>query len=86
MSEWNDLAHWMYGDVRSDRGFWYAHPLHEIRGLTEEQLYWVPNEGCLCMLWHVGHIAHRERLHYGPLSGSQGIDPAQTQGGYTDAL
>jgi len=20
MSEWNDLAHWMYGDVKSDRG------------------------------------------------------------------
>jgi hypothetical protein len=72
MSEWNDLAHWMYADVRSDRGFWYAHPLHEVSGLSEEQLYWVPDENCLCMLWHVGHIAHRERLHIGRFL--QGLD------------
>ena len=31
----------------------------------EEQLFWVPDEKCLCMLWHVGHIAHRERTHIG---------------------
>ncbi len=53
MSEWNDLAHWMYGDVKMDRGFWYSHPLHEINGLTEEQLFWVPDERNLCMLWRV---------------------------------
>lgn len=65
MSEWNDLAHWMYGDVKTDRGFWYSHPLYVVDGLSEEQLFWVPDENCLCMLWHVGHIAHRERLHIG---------------------
>jgi hypothetical protein len=65
MSEWNDLAHWLYGDVKMDRGFWYSHPLYEINGLTEDQLFWVPDERNLCMLWHVGHIAHRERTHIG---------------------
>ena len=65
MSEWNDLAHWLYGDVKMDRGFWYSHPLCEINGLTEDQLFWVPDERNLCMLWHVGHIAHRERTHIG---------------------
>ena len=55
----------MYGDVRTDRGFWYSHPLREIGGLNEEQLLWVPDKKCLCMLWHVGHIAHRERTHIG---------------------
>ena len=48
-----------------DRGFWYSHPLHEINGLTKDQLFWVPDERNLCMLWHVGHIAHRERIHIG---------------------
>jgi hypothetical protein len=65
MSEWNDLAHWLYGDVKMDRGFWYSHPLYEINGLTEDQLFWVPDERNLCMLWHVGHIAHCERTHIG---------------------
>ncbi len=65
MSEWNDLAHWMYGDAQMGRGFWYSHPLHEVNGLTEDQLFWVPDERNLCMLWHVGHIAHRERTHIG---------------------
>lgn len=65
MSDWQDLAQFMYGDVRFDRGFWYSHPLWEINGLTEEQLYWTPGPNALCMLWHVGHIAHRERTHVG---------------------
>ena len=65
MSEWKDLARFMYGDVLKDRGFWYAHPLWEIQGLSEEQLFWVPDAHCLCMLWQVGHIAHRERSHIG---------------------
>ena len=65
MSDWQELAQFMYGDVRFDRGFWYSHPLWEINGLTEDQLYWTPDVGSLCMLWHVGHIAHRERTHVG---------------------
>lgn len=65
MSAWNDLAHWLYGDARSDRGFWYAHPLGEIDGLSHEQLFWTPDAKNLCTLWHVGHIAHRERTHIG---------------------
>lgn len=60
MSAWNDLAHFLYG-----RGFWYADPLDEVKGLTEEQLVWTPDPNALCALWHVGHIAHRERLHIG---------------------
>jgi hypothetical protein len=65
MSDWHDLAQFMYGDVRYDKGFWYSHPLWEISGLSEEQLYWTPHPDSLCMLWHVGHIAHRERTHVG---------------------
>ena len=60
MSEWNDLVQWLYGDVRTGRGFWYSHSLHSIGELSDEQLFWVPDETSLCMLWHVGHIAHRE--------------------------
>jgi hypothetical protein len=60
MSEWKEVAHWLYG-----RGFWYANPPREIEGLTEEQLFWVPDPKSLCILWHVGHIAHRERIHIG---------------------
>lgn len=60
MSKWRGLAHFMYG-----RGFWYADPLKEIEGLTEEQLYSVPDPNSFCILWHVGHIGHRERLHVG---------------------
>ena len=58
MSEWHELAHFMYN-------MWYADPIREIRGLTEEQLFWVPDEYNMCILWHVGHIAHRERFHIG---------------------
>ncbi len=65
MSEWKELALWMFGDVRTREGFWYSHQLHEIDGLTEDQLFWVPQATGLCILWHVGHIAHRERLHIG---------------------
>lgn len=60
MSEWNELAHFLYG-----RGFWYATPEREIDGLTEEQLFWVPGSNNLPILWHAGHIAHRERFHIG---------------------
>jgi hypothetical protein len=60
-----DLALWMYGDVRTGDGFWYSHEIGETAGLTEEQLYWVPHQNGLCILWHVGHIAHREQVHFG---------------------
>jgi len=60
-----DLALWMYGDVRKGNGFWYSHEIGEIAGLTEEQLFWVPDPNSLCILWHVGHIAHREKTHIG---------------------
>lgn len=60
MSEWHKLAHFLYG-----HGFWYADPLREIRGLTEEELFWVPDRNSFPILWHVGHIAHRERFHIG---------------------
>ena len=65
MSDWKDLALWMFGDVRKRDGFWYSHQLLEIDGLTEDQLFWVPEPNGLCILWHVGHVAHRERLHIG---------------------
>jgi len=67
MSYWNDLVQWLYADVRGGDSFWYAQPLREIRGLDEDQLFWTPNETSLCMLWHVGHIAHREKLHIAKL-------------------
>ena len=60
MGKWNELAHFLYGPE-----FWYANPLQEIHELTEEQLFWVPDPKSLCALWHVGHVAHRERLHIG---------------------
>ncbi len=60
MPEWKELAHFLYGD-----GFWYADPLKEIEGLTNEQLYWIPDENSLPIIWQVGHIAHRERTHVG---------------------
>lgn len=74
MSKWNDIAHFLYGPE-----FWYVNPLCEIHGLTDEQLFWVPAPKSLCALWHVGHIAHRERLHIGIfLQGLQGeIIPPQ---------
>ncbi len=60
MSDWTDLAHFMYG-----RGFWYSDPLSEIRSLSEEQLLWVPNPNMLPILWQVGHIVTREAMHVG---------------------
>jgi hypothetical protein len=60
MSELKDVVNFLYG-----RGFWYANPGWEIDGLSEEQLFWVPDPKSLCILWHVGHIAHRERYHIG---------------------
>ena len=63
MTTWTDVAQFLYGDVKSEDGFWYAHPLKEIEGLTDDQLFWVPDPKSLCMLWHVGHVAHRESTH-----------------------
>lgn len=60
MSEWNNAAHWSFG-----HGFWYTDPIEETKGLSEEQLFWVPHPKSLCALWHIGHIAHRERYHIG---------------------
>ena len=60
MGQWQDLAHFMYG-----RGFWYADPLREVRGLDQEALFWIPAPNALPIIWQVGHIAHRERLHIG---------------------
>lgn len=60
MSGWKEISHFLYG-----HGFWYANPVREVDGLTEEQLFWVPDPNSLCALWHVGHIAHRERVHIG---------------------
>ncbi len=54
----NDAFHWGFG-----RGFWYANPAGEIKGLTEDHLYWSPAPRVQCALWHVGHIAHRECVH-----------------------
>ena len=54
------VADFLYGD-----DFWYGDPLREVRGLDGEQLLWVPGPKGICALWHVGHIAHRERTHIG---------------------
>ena len=63
MSEWKDVALWMYGNIRADIGFWYSHQLFEIDGLTDQHLFWVPDPNGLCILWHAGHIAYKERTH-----------------------
>lgn len=57
-SMYGDAFQWAFG-----RGFWYADPLVESRGLSEEQLYWSPAPDIPCILWHVGHIGHRECFH-----------------------
>jgi hypothetical protein len=75
MSKWKEVAHFLYG-----RGFWYADPLKEINGLTEKQMYWVPDPKSLSILWHVGHIAHRERTHIGRFL--QGLQETLIPSGY----
>ena len=60
MVGWEALAQFLYSPE-----FWYSDPLREVDGLTEEQLCWVPDPKCLCILWQAGHIAHRERTHIG---------------------
>ncbi|MCR4440442.1 MAG: DinB family protein [bacterium] len=60
MKKWKEVLLFMYG-----RGSWYGDPLAEVEGLTEDQLFWVPADNCLPIIWHVGHIAHRERVHIG---------------------
>jgi len=72
MTNWKEVALFMYGDVRTSEGFWYSHVLRELHGLSEEQLFWVPDEKSLPIIWQVGHIAHRERVHLGQFL--QGIE------------
>jgi hypothetical protein len=60
VADWQAVAEFLYGEE-----FWYSDPFREVEGLTEEQLFWVPNPKCLCILWQAGHIAHRERTHIG---------------------
>ncbi len=74
MSDLKSLSHFLYG-----KGFWYANSLREIEGLTDEQLFWIPDPNALCALWEVGHVAHRERFHIGKfLQGLEGdIIPPQ---------
>lgn len=66
MGDKHDLLGFLYGE------FWYADPLREIRSLNDEQLYWVPAPTALPIIWQVGHIAHRERYHFGMFI--EGID------------
>ncbi len=74
------VAQFMYGDVATPEGFWYSHQAEDIRGLSEEQLFWVPDPKSLCMLWHVGHIARRERTHVGGFL--QGLEPPLVPAGF----
>jgi hypothetical protein len=68
MQTCRDVAEFLYSGE-----FWYGDPLREVDGLTEKQLLWAPAPKALCALWHVGHIAHRERTHIGGfLQGLQG--------------
>ena len=63
MSELKKIALWMFGDVKTPEGFWYSHYIHIIDGLSEEQLFWIPDPKKLPIIWHIGHIAHRECTH-----------------------
>lgn len=67
MSELKKVALWMFGNVKTDEGFWYSHYIHIIDGLSEEQLFWIPDPKKLPIIWHMGHIAHRERSHIGKI-------------------
>ena len=67
MSELKKVAVWMFGNVKTSEGFWYSHYIHLIDGLSEEQLFWIPDPKKLPIIWHIGHIAHRERSHIGKI-------------------
>lgn len=60
MKNWKDILHFFYG-----WGFWYSDPLTLIEDIDDKDFFWVPDSNSLCILWHVGHIAHRERSHIG---------------------
>jgi hypothetical protein len=63
MSELKKVALWMFGDVKTGEGFWYSHYIYNIIDLSEEQLFWIPDPKKLPIIWHIGHIAHRECIH-----------------------
>lgn len=67
MSELKQVALWMFGNVKTPKGFWYSHYIHLIDGLSEEQLFWVSDPKKLPIIWQIGHIAHRERSHIGAI-------------------
>ena len=50
MTTWTGVAQFLYGDVKSEDGFWYAHPLKEIEGLTEGHSGWGPRPMMDCRL------------------------------------
>ena len=50
----------MYGDR-----FWYSDPLKAVADVGADDLYWTPPPGVKCILWHLGHIAHKEEVHIG---------------------
>jgi hypothetical protein len=60
MTKLTEIAHFLYS-----MQFWYNDPFREIKGISEEQLFWVPQPVSLPIVWQVGHIAHRERFHIG---------------------
>lgn len=63
MIDIKQVALWMFGDMKTPEGFWYSHYIHNIDDLSEDQLFWVPDPKKLPIIWHVGHIAHRESSH-----------------------
>jgi len=67
MSEINKVALWIFGQSKKSKGFWYSYYIHLSDGLSEEQLFWVPDPKQLPIIWHIGHIAHRERFHIGKI-------------------
>ena len=76
MAGLKEIAEFLYG-----KKFWYMDPISEVAGLTEEQLFWVPDEVSLPIIWPVGHIAHRELLHLGVMI--QGHDLSIFPDGYS---
>lgn len=63
MSGLKKVALWMFGNVKTTEGFWYSHYLKLIDGLSDKDLFWIPDPKQLPIIWHVGHIAHRETSH-----------------------
>lgn len=59
MSYWNELVGFLYG-----QGFWYATSKNHLKGLSNDDLYKTIADNTFPIIWHIGHITHREKYHF----------------------